>query len=70
MDARVIFLLPLLALGGCATMPIPVGLPCTVGPIILDKGASTRLTRAEKEQVVTLNNSGVVLCKWKPPARK
>ena len=70
MDARVIFLLPLLVLGGCATMPIPVGLPCTVGPIILDNGASTRLTRAEKEQVVTLNNSGVVLCKWKPPARK
>ena len=65
-----LMLVPLLALGGCATMPILVGLPCNVGPVILDKGASTRLTRSEKEQIVTLNNSGAVLCKWKPPAKK
>lgn len=63
---KALMLLPLLALAGCATMPIPVGLPCNVGPIILDKGANARLTRSEKEQVVTLNNSGAVLCKWKP----
>lgn len=67
---KALMLLPLLALAGCATMPIPVGLPCSVGPILLDKGATTRLTRAEKEQIVTLNNSGAVLCQWKPPAKK
>lgn len=66
---KALMLLPLLALVGCATMPIPVGLPCNVGPILLDKGASTRLTRSEKEQIVTLNESGVVLCKWKPPSK-
>ena len=66
---KALMLLPLLALAGCATMPIPVGLPCNVGPVILDKGASTRLTRSEKEQIVTLNNSGVVLCKWKAPRK-
>lgn len=65
MDPKVIFLLPILALGGCATMPIPVGLPCSVGPVILDK--ADKLTRATAEQIVTLNNSGVVLCKWKAP---
>ena len=53
-------------LSGCATSPIPIGLPCTVGPIILDKGASTRLTRGEKEQIVSLNETGEVLCRWHP----
>ncbi len=56
-----------LLLAGCATAPIPIGLPCSVGPIIGDKGASTRWTRAEKEQIVTLNRTGEVLCRWKAP---
>lgn len=68
MDAKVIFLLPLLMLGGCATSPIPIGLPCTVGPVVLDKGASTRLTRAEKEQVLVINRTGERLCRWKAPS--
>ena len=67
MDPKVILLLPLLALGGCATAPIPIGLPCTVGPVILDKGASTRLTRDEKEQIVVINRAGEQLCRWKAP---
>lgn len=64
---KALMLLPLLALAGCATMPIPVGLPCNVGPIILDKGASTRLTRGEKEQIVVINKAGETLCRWKAP---
>lgn len=67
MDAKVILLLPLLMLAGCATSPIPIGLPCTVGPVILDKGANTRLTRSEKEQVVIINKAGETLCRWKAP---
>lgn len=59
----------LLALAGCATSPIPLGLPCSVGPIYLDKGASTRLTRHEKEQVVLVNETGAQLCRWKPPGK-
>lgn len=58
----------LLVLTGCATSPIPIGLPCTVGPVILDKGASTRLTRDEQVQIVTLNNTGEQLCRWKAPS--
>lgn len=54
-------------LDACATSPIPLGLPCSVGPVVLDKGASTRLTRSEKEQVVALNETGAKLCRWKPP---
>lgn len=57
----------LLFLTGCATSPIPIGLPCTVGPVILDKGASQRLTRDEQVQIVTLNNTGEQLCRWKAP---
>ena len=67
MVAKVILLLPLLLLGGCATSPIPIGLPCSVGPIIGDKGASTRWSRSEKEQIVTLNRTGEKLCRWKAP---
>lgn len=56
----------LLALAGCATMPIQVGLPCNVGPFTPDKGASERFTRNEKEQVVVLNETGERYCRWKP----
>jgi hypothetical protein len=52
----------------CSTLSIPGTLPCSVGPIILDKGASTRLTRAEKEQVVTVNETGAAICGWRAPS--
>lgn len=69
MVAKVIFLSiwMALSLAACATAPIPIGLPCTVGPVVLDKGASKRLTRSEAEQIVVLNRSGEILCKWKAP---
>lgn len=57
----------LTVLASCATSPIPLGLPCSVGPILLDKGASTRLTRDEQVQIVTLNKSGQQLCRWQSP---
>lgn len=59
----------LLALTGCATSPIPLGLPCSVGPIVGDHGASKRWTRSEKEQIVTLNETGAKLCRWKAPGK-
>ena len=37
---KVISIALLLALAGCATSPIPIGLPCTVGPVLLDKDAN------------------------------
>lgn len=58
-----------LMLAGCAVSPVPIGLPCNVGPIYLDKGASTRLTRDEQVQIVTLNRAGEQLCRWKPPSK-
>lgn len=64
---RILALTAVLFLAGCATAPIPIGLPCSVGPIVGDKGASTRWTRSEKEQIITLNRTGEVLCKWKAP---
>jgi hypothetical protein len=57
----------LLTLSACATSPVPLGLPCTVGPVILDAGSTTRLTRSEKEQIVALNRTGEVLCRWRAP---
>jgi hypothetical protein len=66
MVARLIAILLLIApLGGCWS--IAIGLPCTVGPIIGDKGASTRWTRGEKEQIVALNETGERLCDWRAP---
>jgi hypothetical protein len=65
---KALAIVALLSLAGCATTPIPIGLPCTVGPFITDKGASTRWTRSEKEQLVTLNRTGAKLCRWKPPS--
>ena len=62
-------LIALALLTGCTLSPAPmsIGLPCDVGPVILDKGASTRLTIAEQRQVNTVNDAGEVLCAWKPP---
>lgn len=69
MDAKMILAgAALVLLAGCATAPVPVGLPCSVGPVILDKGASTRLTRSEAEQIVALNRTGEVLCRWRAPS--
>lgn len=57
-----------LFLSGCTLNRAPFfGLPCSVGPVVLDKGASTRLTRPEKEQIVTLNEAGAKLCGWRSP---
>jgi hypothetical protein len=68
MDPKVILAAALLfTLTACATAPIPIGLPCTVGPVILDKGAAKRLTRSEKEQVLVINRTGAQLCRWQPP---
>jgi hypothetical protein len=53
-------------LSGC-TMGARTGSLCTAGPIILDQGASDRLTREEKEQIVALNQSGETICGWKAP---
>jgi hypothetical protein len=52
---------------GCATSPIPIGLPCNVGPVLLDTGASKRLTRDEQVQLAVINETGERLCKWKAP---
>lgn len=66
---RVAIVTVLLApLGFCSTLSGPGNLPCTVGPIDLDKGASTRLTRDEQVQVDTLNEVGQAICGWKAPA--
>ncbi len=69
MDKTLIMLagLALFFLSGCALSPIMGGSLCPVGPFIGDPGASSRLTRAEKEYVVTLNNSGEKVCGWKAP---
>jgi len=64
---RLLVALLFLPLAACATSPIPLGLPCSVGPVLLDHGATTRLTRNEKEQIVTLNRTGERLCAWKAP---
>jgi hypothetical protein len=73
MDARLIIVKCVLVaavfsvLTACATSPVPLGLPCNVGPVVLDKGASTRLTRGEKDQIVALNETGERLCRWRAP---
>lgn len=54
----------ILPLAGCSSFGL--GLPCSVGPIKPDAGASKRWTRSEKEQVTTLNEAGETLCGWRP----
>jgi hypothetical protein len=56
-----------LSLAACATAPLYAGIPCSIGPILLDSGASKRLTRDEKEQIVVLNESGEKFCGWAAP---
>lgn len=53
-----------LALVGCTT----TGSLCPVGPFIPDKGVNERWTRGEREQLVTLNNSGETICGWQAPS--
>lgn len=50
---------------GCSTTR--TGSLCPLGAFYLDAGASTRLTRGEKEYVATLNTSGEAICGWKAP---
>lgn len=57
-----------LILTGCTLNPaVRTGSLCTVGPFITDPGATERLTRAEKEYQVTLNEAGAAICGWQPP---
>ncbi len=66
MDAKVILALPLiLGLSTCGMQP--TGSMCPIGPFITDPGAKDRLTRAEKEYVVGLNNAGEKICGWTAP---
>lgn len=66
---KTLIALALLApLGFCSTLSVPGNLPCSVGPIIGDKGASTRWTRDEQVQIGTLNEVGEAICGWKAPA--
>lgn len=55
-----------LSLGACAHSPIPIGLPCSVGPIYPSEGFQKRWTRSEKSQVLLVNETGEKLCGWKP----
>lgn len=59
------------ALAGCSLfgMGTYAGSLCPVGPFIGDPGASQRLTRAEKEYVVTLNQAGEAVCGWRAPKK-
>ena len=60
-----LILLLALPLSGCGVTFLG-SLPCNVGPIRPDAGASTRWTREEKEQVTVLNEAGAKFCDWRP----
>lgn len=65
---KVIGIPALLLLAGCSSLNGPTGGSlCPVGPFIGDPGASQRLTRSEKEYVVTLNQAGEKICGWTAP---
>jgi hypothetical protein len=68
MMKHIVVLAVVALLAGCAMSPIPLGLPCSVGPIVLDHGASKRLTIDEKRQVLVVNRTGEKLCRWKAPS--
>ncbi len=68
MDAvRVLCICCVLLLAGCATSPVPLGLPCSVGPLYLSK--DDVLTRRTKESILLVNETGESLCRWKPAKR-
>ncbi len=64
---KVLIVAAVLLLAGCATSPVPIGLPCSVGPIYLSK--DDVLTRRTKESIVLVNETGETLCRWKPAKR-
>lgn len=55
------------AIGTLAACSTTGGSLCTAGPFIPDQGVNERWTRGEKEQLVTLNNSGEAICGWRAP---
>lgn len=61
---KALIIAAVLLLAGCATPPIPIGLPCSVGPIYLSK--DDVLTRRTNENIVLVNETGEKLCRWKP----
>lgn len=71
MDRLLILAALLLPLGGCffdppvTAPPLHVGLPCSLGPIILSP--DDRLSRRTQEQIVAIDEAGARLCGWKPP---
>jgi hypothetical protein len=69
-DKKIIAIaLTALLLSGCSlNRSSYTGSLCPVGPFIGDPGASQRLTRSEKEYVVTLNEAGEKICGWTAPA--
>lgn len=70
MAPKILMLACLAILAACAKMPeVSLGLsqhlPCSVGPVLLDK--DDVLTDGTARQIVALNNTGETLCEWKPP---
>lgn len=63
---KALIIATVLLLAGCATSPIPIGLPCSVGPVHPSSGFQQRWTRSEKDQVLLINETGEKLCRWKP----
>jgi hypothetical protein len=73
MVKKALIIAAVLALAGCAHSPVPLGIPCDVfeangkAGFEPDRGASTRWTTGEKEQLIVLNKTGERFCQWKPP---
>lgn len=73
---KALAVLGLLLLAGCVPLssyfhdqpPVPVGIPCSAGPIVLDR--ADHLTRATAEQIIALDNAGEALCGWRAPGGK
>lgn len=76
MDKAFLIIVLCLALAGCGinrTLYVPGSLPCNLfsedgkSGFELDPGAKDRLTRGEKEQVVSVNEAGEQICGWEAP---
>lgn len=69
---KALILSTLLLLSGCATSPIPLGIPCDVFAndgkhgMEPDRGASKRWTDSEMDQLIVLNDTGERFCRWRP----
>lgn len=57
----------IVGLSACSTTK--TGSLCPLGFFNPDPGWQERLTRAEKEYLVTLNESGEEICGWRPAGR-